>query len=186
MPCATVHRAIAKIVNTNYLNYQKEDSLLLEIGSIAADSWRHTKNITRQKSHFVDCGEENVELFLKKYSKDLRSPFFCGYYIHLLTDYYFRYHHLGASSNNVESYKKLIDELDIYSIPLLSKEELSLVPNIPEVDKEALQASIEYLFNHPYSTRSIPNDYNVLLAELNACAEFVINKLDLVLHDAFV
>lgn len=86
MASVIIHLCVAKKVN----EYLKMNEKQLFLGTIAPDI---SKQIGQDKSisHFIDGPKAdipNLNLFLSKYKEGLTTPFTMGYYIHLLTDYY--------------------------------------------------------------------------------------------------
>lgn len=93
MPSWGVHLSIAKKVSEKY----KVDSNMFYFASLAPDI-DYGSNWNRVVAHFYtdkkydEFKEEYIidhELFLHKYRSDIKNSFVLGYYVHLLTDYYF-------------------------------------------------------------------------------------------------
>lgn len=83
MPMHKLHLAIVKKVN-NSLN-RDLDKLML--GSILPNLTKYDHNI----SHFrKDSCLSDINLFLEKYSMSLNNDIMLGYYIHLLTDNFYK------------------------------------------------------------------------------------------------
>lgn len=84
MASAIMHICVAKKVN-EYLNM---DEKMLYLGTIAPDISKQIGE-SKNKSHFLkDEDIPDVNMFYNKYKDYLNNPFEMGYYIHLLTDYY--------------------------------------------------------------------------------------------------
>lgn len=84
MASALIHMAVAKKVNEQL----KMDEKFFLLGSIAPDIGKEL-NIPRKISHFKgEDGLPNLELFLKKYKNEINKPYELGYYVHLITDYF--------------------------------------------------------------------------------------------------
>lgn len=84
MASAIMHICVAKKVN-EYLNMDKK---MLYLGTIAPDISKQIGE-SKNKSHFLkDEDIPDVNMFYNKYKDYLNNPFEMGYYIHLLTDYY--------------------------------------------------------------------------------------------------
>lgn len=84
MASAIMHICVAKKVN-EYLNM---DEKMLYLGTIAPDISKQIGE-SKNKSHFLkDEDIPDVNRFYNKYKDYLNNPFEMGYYIHLLTDYY--------------------------------------------------------------------------------------------------
>lgn len=79
MPCWSIHLGVSNEVN-NKFNYDKE---LLYFGSILPDL------IDRDKGHYYNNQVINFDNFLNEYKDNMDNPLIIGYYIHLLTDYYY-------------------------------------------------------------------------------------------------
>ena len=89
MASSIIHVAVANELNKK-LNVDRNQLL---IGSIAPDISKQIGE-TKNMSHFLDYGNSipNLERFLLKYEDRLNDPFVLGYYIHLITDYFwFKY-----------------------------------------------------------------------------------------------
>ena len=89
MASSIIHIAVANEIN----KVLRRDKTKLLIGSIAPDLSKIIGD-TKNKSHFLDNDDNipNIDMFLKKYSKNLNDDFIMGYYIHLYTDYlWFKY-----------------------------------------------------------------------------------------------
>ena len=88
MASSVIHMAVANEVN----KVLKRDNSKLLIGSIAPDI---SKQIGQDRtiSHFIfEDGLIDLDKFLDKYKNNLDDDFVLGYYIHLLTDYFwFKY-----------------------------------------------------------------------------------------------
>lgn len=88
MASSVIHMAVASEVN----KVLKRDNSKLLIGSIAPDI---SKQIGQDRtiSHFIfEDGLIDLDKFLDKYKNNLDDDFVLGYYIHLLTDYFwFKY-----------------------------------------------------------------------------------------------
>lgn len=88
MASSIIHMAVANEVN----KVLKRDNSKLLIGSIAPDI---SKQIGQDRtiSHFIfEDGLIDLDKFLDKYKNNLDDDFVLGYYIHLLTDYFwFKY-----------------------------------------------------------------------------------------------
>ena len=85
MASALIHIAVASKINKKIK--RKESEYL--IGSIAPDIAKIV-GISRNITHFQDKNKDypNLDRFLSKYEKHLNNDFVMGYYIHLLTDYF--------------------------------------------------------------------------------------------------
>lgn len=84
MASAIMHICVAKKVN-EYLNM---DEKMLYLGTIAPDISKQIGE-SKNKSHFLkDEDIPDINMFYNKYKDYLNNPFEMGYYIHLLTDYY--------------------------------------------------------------------------------------------------
>lgn len=84
MASAIMHICVAKKVN-EYLNM---DEKMLYLDTIAPDISKQIGE-SKNKSHFLkDEDIPDVNMFYNKYKDYLNNPFEMGYYIHLLTDYY--------------------------------------------------------------------------------------------------
>lgn len=88
MASSVIHMAVANEVN----KVLKRDNSKLLIGSIAPDISKQIGQ-DRNISHFIfKEGLIDLDKFLDKYKNNLDDDFVLGYYIHLLTDYFwFKY-----------------------------------------------------------------------------------------------
>lgn len=154
MASTIIHIAVADRINQK-LKRNKSEYL---IGSIAPDIAKIV-GIDRNITHFQDKDKNypNLEEFLKKYEKSLNDDFVMGYYIHLLTDYFwYKYFFTEILSNKTitksdgtkiklsnEEIKKLIYE-DYTNLNIKVIEEYNLdlkifyneVPKINDIIKE--------------------------------------------------
>lgn len=138
MASAVMHIAVAKKVN----EYLKMDEKMLYLGTIAPDISKQV-GTSRDLSHFIDNSEgiPNVNAFYNKYKEYLNNPFEMGYYIHLLTDYYWfkefipqRIKNLKITDKNgnkvdatIEETSKLIyNDYTNVNVSLIEKYDLSL------------------------------------------------------------
>ena len=135
MASSVIHMAVANEVN----KVLKRDNSKLLIGSIAPDI---SKQIGQDRtiSHFIfEDGLIDLDKFLDKYKNNLDDDFVLGYYIHLLTDYFW--------------FKYFMPEITNYSIiKTLDGKELKL-------SKEEI---CEYIYND-YTNINIRviNEYNM-------------------------
>ena len=135
MASSVIHMAVANEVN----KVLKRDNSKLLIGSIAPDI---SKQIGQDRtiSHFIfEDGLIDLDKFLDKYKNNLDDDFVLGYYIHLLTDYFW--------------FKYFMPEITNYSIiKTLDGKELSL-------SKEEI---CKYIYND-YTNINIRviNEYNM-------------------------
>ena len=84
MASLIMHAAVAKEVNKKLCSDEKKYML----GALSPDLAKRF-GVSRKKSHFVtDKFAPNIDLFLQKYGGNINDDFVLGYYIHLLTDYY--------------------------------------------------------------------------------------------------
>ena len=113
MASAIIHLAVAnelnKVLNREYKPYM--------IGSIAPDIWKQVGEPSKVKSHFKDYEDAevpNLDRFLDKYKDKLDDDFVLGYYIHLLTDYYWFKYFIPSIYNEDKSIMKRLDGTKIY------------------------------------------------------------------------
>ena len=79
MPCWSIHLGVCKEVNKKF-NYNKD---LILFGSILPDL------LDRSVSHYYNNHVIDFDMFMSDYKDRLDNPLIIGYYIHLLTDYYY-------------------------------------------------------------------------------------------------
>lgn len=115
MASAIMHIAVAKKVN----EYLLMDEKMLFLGTIAPDISKQV-GTSRDLSHFIDNkqGIPNINKFYNKYKNYLNNPFDMGYYIHLLTDYYWfkefipvRIKKIKITDKNGNKVERSIDEI---------------------------------------------------------------------------
>ena len=166
MASSVIHMAVANEVN----KVLKRDNSKLLIGSIAPDI---SKQIGQDRtiSHFIfEDGLIDLDKFLDKYKNNLDDDFVLGYYIHLLTDYFW--------------FKYFMPEITNYSIiKTLDGKELSL-------SKEEI---CKYIYND-YTNINIRviNEYNmdlkIFFNELpeikNIIEEIPMDKLQVIVDKA--
>lgn len=166
MASSVIHMAVANEVN----KVLKRDNSKLLIGSIAPDI---SKQIGQDRtiSHFIfEDGLIDLDKFLDKYKNNLDDDFVLGYYIHLLTDYFW--------------FKYFMPEITNYSIiKTLDGKELSL-------SKEEI---CKYIYND-YTNINIRviNEYNmdlkIFFNELpeikNIIEEIPMDKLQVIIDKA--
>lgn len=166
MASSVIHMAVANEVN----KVLKRDNSKLLIGSIAPDI---SKQIGQDRtiSHFIfEDGLIDLDKFLDKYKNNLDDDFVLGYYIHLLTDYFW--------------FKYFMPEITNYSIiKTLDGKELNL-------SKEEI---CKYIYND-YTNINIRviNEYNmdlkIFFNELpeikNIIEEIPIDKLQVIIDKA--
>ena len=154
MASAIIHLAVASEITKKI----KRDPSKYLLGAIAPDIARIIE-IDRDVTHFKSKTQEepNINAFLNKYKKNLTDDFVFGYYIHLLTDYFwFKYFYTEFVNDNMvttlENKKVILTEEElrkyIYSdytnmnIKLIDEYELDLkifynsIPKIKNIIKE--------------------------------------------------
>ena len=102
MASAIIHLAVANELN-KVLN---KDYKSIMIGAIAPDIWKQVGETSKSPSHFKDSDDTdvpNLDKFLYKYKDMLKDDFVLGYYIHLLTDYYWFKYFLPSIYNEKKS-----------------------------------------------------------------------------------
>jgi len=113
MASAIIHLAVASEVN-KFLN---RDYKQFMIGSIAPDIWKQVGEPSKSPSHFKDSEDNNIpnlDRFLYKYKDMLKDDFVLGYYIHLLTDYYWFKYFLPSLFNEKKSILTKLDGTKLY------------------------------------------------------------------------
>ncbi len=118
MASALIHIAVAKEINKKLKRNESE----YLIGSIAPDIAKII-GINRGQTHFQQPNEDypNLDNFLKKYEKNLNNDFVMGYYIHLLTDYFwYKYFFTEIVSENT------ITKLDGTKVPIKNNKDEKL------------------------------------------------------------
>ena len=113
MASAIIHLAVANELN-KVLN---KDYKSIMIGAIAPDIWKQVGELSKSPSHFKDSDDTdipNLDKFLYKYKDMLKDDFVLGYYIHLLTDYYWFKYFLPSIYNERKSILTKLDGTKIY------------------------------------------------------------------------
>lgn len=150
MASAMIHIAVANEVNKHI----KKDISKYLIGAIAPDIAKLV-GIDRNLTHFQDKDKEypDINRFLDKYKNKLDDDFVMGYYIHLLTDFFwYKYFYtefvkdntiIKSDGSSIKLDKKILREL-IYNdytnlnINLIDVYDLNLkifYNELPEIDK---------------------------------------------------
>ena len=169
MASAIIHLAVAsemnKIINKDYKS--------IMIGSIAPDIWKQVGEPSKVKSHFKDYEDAvapNLDKFLDKYKDMLKDDFVLGYYIHLLTDYYwFKY----FIPNLYDKDKSIIKRLDGTKLYLTDDEAGELIYNdytnlnVEVIDTYQLRLDIFY--------EELPEFKDII-------SEIPMNKLDVLME----
>lgn len=171
MPNDKIHRIVAKKINDETRKYQNKEFKLFEFGSIAPDSWRNTASITRLDSHF-----NSPKAFLKKYKNTLDNPFMFGYYVHILTDYYWYSLIRNNLIYNDSHYRKLINDYNLNDLTLKDSEEIT-IPLIPEIDLEGLKITLRFLKENPISSRLVEENYQEFIESINECTYKVLKEI---------
>lgn len=147
MASAIIHLAVANEINKE-LN---KDYKAFMIGSIAPDIWKQVGEKSKVKSHFKDYEDAeipNLDKFLDKYKVFMKKDdFVLGYYIHLITDYYWFKYFIPSIYNEEKSIMKKLDGTKIY---LTDKEAGELIYNdytnlnVQVIDKYELRMDLFY------------------------------------------
>ena len=169
MASAIIHLAVAsemnKIINKDYKS--------IMIGAIAPDIWKQVGEPSKVTSHFKDYEDAvapNLDKFLDKYKDMLKDDFVLGYYIHLLTDYYwFKY----FIPNLYAKDKSIIKRLDGTKLYLTDDEAGELIYNdytnlnVEVIDTYQLRLDIFY--------EELPEFKDII-------SEIPMNKLDVLME----
>ena len=169
MASAIIHLAVAsemnKIINKDYKS--------IMIGAIAPDIWKQVGEPSKVTSHFKDYEDAvapNLDKFLDKYKDMLKDDFVLGYYIHLLTDYYwFKY----FIPNLYDKDKSIIKRLDGTKLYLTDDEAGKLIYNdytnlnVEVIDTYQLRLDIFY--------EELPEFKDII-------SEIPMNKLDVLME----
>lgn len=152
MASALIHIAVADGINK--IIKRKESEYL--IGSIAPDIAKIV-GIDRNITHFQDENKNypNLDKFLSKYEKNLNDDFVMGYYIHLLTDYFwYKYFFTEILNDNT------ITKLDGTKIKASNEETRELIYS----DYTNLNISVieEYDLNLKIFYNEIPKLQNII------------------------
>lgn len=121
MASSIIHMAVAREINKKL---KRNESVYL-IGSIAPDIAKII-GIQRSITHFEieNSGIPSLESFLSKYEKELNDDFVMGYYIHLLTDYFwYKYFYTEIVNENT------ITKLDGTKVKVTNEEITKLIYN---------------------------------------------------------
>ena len=147
MASTIIHMAVANEINKRIKRKNPE----YLIGSIAPDIGKIV-GIDKDITHFQTngIGYPNLDLFLSKYEKDLNNDFVMGYYIHLLTDYFwFKYFYTEIVNDNT------ITKLDGSKIKLSQEEIDNLIYN--DYTNLNVQVIEKYNLNLKIFYNEIPN-----------------------------
>lgn len=113
MASAIIHLAVASEMN-KLLN---KDYKSIMFGAIAPDIWKQVGEPSKVPSHFKDSEDNdvpNLDKFLFKYKDMLKDDFVLGYYIHLLTDYYWFKYFIPSVFNEKRSILTKLDGTKLY------------------------------------------------------------------------
>ena len=113
MASAIIHLAVANEIN-KLLNKDYKEFM---IGAIAPDIWKQVGEESKCPSHFLNSEDEsvpNLDKFLYKYKDMLKDDFVLGYYIHLVTDYYWFKYFLPSIFNEKRSILTKLDGTKLY------------------------------------------------------------------------
>ena len=143
MPCWSIHLGVCNEVN-NIFNYDKE---LLYFGCLLPDL------IDRDTSHYYKDHIISFDDFFNDYKDNISNPLILGYYIHLLTDYYYnnfvyKNSWIKDKDNNIIGIK-LVDGNYIYNNDPIFRR------NFKQNDFKNFGC---YLVNN--TLLELPNDYN--------------------------
>lgn len=208
MPTWAIHLSIAKKLNTK-LNLSKDEFLfgnilpdipngyyIKDISSII--SYNETHFIPVDEDKYINCPKiPKYELFLDKYSNYIKNPVILGYYVHLLTDYYFNkeiinnYITLGVNVdfNTIKQFdfklleKYLINKTDI-KIPKYNEKIYFDSIKLLKLTKDDIKKTINYLNNKYYKDNIKSNDeyklipFNELLKIYEGCIEFINSEIE--------
>ena len=176
MASAVIHLAVASEIN-KVLN---KDYKSIMIGAIAPDIWKQIGEPSKAPSHFLDNDETdvpNLDKFLYKYKDMLKNDFVLGYYIHLLTDYYWFKYFIPSIFNEKRSILTRLDGTKIY----LTEDELGKYIyndytniNVEVIDEYNLVLDLFYeeLPNFKDIISEIPmNKLNVLMDKMSIIIE---------------
>ncbi|MBQ6546393.1 MAG: zinc dependent phospholipase C family protein [Bacilli bacterium] len=161
MASALIHMAVAEKLNKKLKRRESE----YLIGSIAPDVARII-GMDRNITHFQTDDEEypNLERFLEKYEKDLNNDFVMGYYIHLLTDYFwYKYFYTEIVNENT------ITKTDGSTVKLTEDEIRKLIYN--DYTNLNMKLIEEYNLNLKIFYNEIPKLENII-------EEMPIDKID--------
>ena len=98
MPNWKIHLEVGKRLN-KWLKYEKSDYEEFLLGNLLPDinNGFIVSGIKKIKKHEITHFDNKKDFqhhlfFLKKYFGNIKEPLYLGYYVHLITDYYFNYH----------------------------------------------------------------------------------------------
>ena len=162
-----LYKKIKKKLNINYYEYI--------LGSISPDI-SNIINESKIKSHFIDNNKSipNIDIFQKKYGKNLSNSFNLGYFVHLYTDklFYEDYYPLFIEERFFTSIIKCLDKTTIK----VSDEEKRkmLYSDYTNLNKQLIE---EYNLN-------LDIFYNEFIIPDTTINEIPINKLNLLIENA--
>ena len=168
MASSIIHIAVASEINKKL----KRNESKLFIGTIAPDISKQIGE-TKEKSHFLDLNEENIPniyKFLNKYKNNLNDDFVLGYYIHLLTDYFWFKHFIPELSHD-----NMITRLDGTSISFDDETFLKYIYN--DYTNLNIKLIDEYNLNLKIFYNDVPSIENII-------EEIPMEKLNIIINKA--
>lgn len=210
MPSSIVHLCVGKVVNKNLRMNEYE----LLLGAIAPDSWRNNaKNFSRSITHFTTFNsdfsiknEEGIDNFFTKYKDYFDNPFVVGYFIHLLTDTYWRKNVSNVYSSIIKNARLPIilekkDKFNNYSRDDFYDDEHQLFYNlskyyrikkleynkvisetISEISLNNFEYSIQYInsmYFHKWKNSVDIYDFDKTIFYIEECSIYIVNQLNL-------
>lgn len=220
MPSSAIHRCVSKRVREK-LNIYKDNntSLFYELGSVAPDCWKDAlkhndsqlpKHQERHDSHFSTNSEnfiEDYDAFYQKYHPTINDPFLVGYFVHLITDNYWRtniFLKYFVKNNKIKMLDGTILTLDkekrkellakekkqmsyqiskyynLQKIRYLSFQEIASLPKMEEVELSVINDTIEFINLEANNNNNHTfKVYNIdnFINGVEACSDFIVDQL---------
>ncbi len=220
MPSSAIHRCVSKRVREKLNIYNDSDtSLFYELGSVAPDCWKDSlkyqnsplpKHQKRRASHFSTESENFIEdynAFYQKYHPTINDPFLVGYFVHLITDNYWRtnmFLKYFLKDNKVkmldgtiltldrEKRKELLSKenkqmsyqiskyYNLQKIRYLSTLEIASLPKMEEVEFNIINDTVEFInFEANNNNHHTFKVYNIdnFINGVESCSDFIIDQL---------
>ena len=174
------------------------------------DMREKNRYLSHFQSEELGFEKENYDFFYSKYYDKISEPFYMGYLVHLMTDDFYRRYVEGKYIKYIDGakYYKLLDGTlftggdkdlsdkywinvhamdlpikDYYDLHLFRKVEevFKSLPEMEEIDMDALNATIEYAnrkLEEAVKTDSDMFDFEIAKKHITECTEFIKKELE--------
>lgn len=150
MPGLTIHIAVAKQYINKHKNEIKDEKQFIN-GAIAPDLNEEMNDICKDKSltHYGEWRRYHTEMHIDRFLADTRvnmnEDYWKGYFLHLLTDYYFYMEDFSYEISLTEKYNdSLYNDFDCLNMYLLNRYNIEVLENI-EKYMQKKNGNLKYL-----------------------------------------